>query len=244
MKEYFYNIFHLNTSLSKKIITWLNFTYVLIYPILKNQINNKKKFELLDIGCGAGTISLLLASWGNKVEGIDISSVAIDSCKKSATLLNLEKYTNFKQLDFKDYKENKKFDCILFLEVIEHLENDKKALRKIFDLIRPSGKLIISAPSKNAPLYRLGYARNFDKRVGHLRRYTLEELQGKLEDAGFKILERYKKEGILRNFLFLNPVAGKLIRFIRGPLTCLVTFLDNISAKLFGESDLILVAEK
>ena len=200
--------------------------------------------DILDIGCGVGTISLLLASWGNKVEGIDISSIAIDSCKNSAKLLNLEKNINFKQFDFKDYKENKKFDFIICLEVIEHLENDREALQKMFTFLKPSGKLIVSTPSKNAPLFRLGYTRNFDKRVGHLRRYNLEELQKKIEDAGFKILESYKKEGIIRNFLFLNPVVGKFIRFIRGPITYFVTFIDNIAVKIFGESDLILVAEK
>mgnify|MGYP002682424234 CR=1 FL=1 len=98
--------------------------------------------DILDIGCGVGTISLLLASWGNKVEGIDISSIAIDSCKNSAKLLNLEKNINFKQFDFKDYKENKKFDFIICLEVIEHLENDREALQKMFTFLKPSGKLI------------------------------------------------------------------------------------------------------
>lgn len=108
------------------------------------------------------------------------------------------------------------FDFIICLEVIEHIEDDKKALKNMFNLLKPSGKLIISTPSKNAPLYKLGVAGKFDKRVGHLRRYSLEELERMLDEVGFTILESYKKEGIIRNFLFLNPIAGKLIRFIRG----------------------------
>ena len=53
-----------------------------------------------------------------------------------------------------------------------------------------------------------------------------------------------KNEGILRNFLFLNPIAGKFIRFIKFFLVDVVTYLDNATVPLFGESDLIVVLEK
>lgn len=240
----FYDLFHKNTSVSFKIISRKSFTYYLIYPILEKYLKIDRRLDVLDIGCGAGTMSFLIASWGNKVEGIDVSSKSIDSCQKSAQALGLDGLTVFKRADFLNYKEDRKFDYIICLEVIEHIEDDKKALKKMFNLLKPSGKLIISIPSKNAPLFKLGIAKSFDKRVGHLRRYTLEELEEKFEEVRFRILESYKKEGIIRNFLFLNPVAGKLIRFIRGPISDFVTFIDNISVRLLGESDLIVVGEK
>ncbi len=63
-------------------------------------------------------------------------------------------------------------------------------------------------------------------------------------DSKFKILESYGTEGILRNFLFLNPVAGKFIRFIKFFLSDIVTALDSFSCKTFGESDLFIILKK
>jgi hypothetical protein len=93
-------------------------------------------------------------------------------------------------------------------------------------------------------MYRLGLAKEFDKRVGHLRRYTLEDLVLLCQNAGFTVVETRKTEGILRNFLFLNPIAGKFIRFIKFFLVDVVTYIDNITVLLFGESDLVIVLEK
>ena len=72
----------------------------------------------------------------------------------------------------------------------------------------------------------------------------MEELEKKSKKAGFEIIETKKTEGVVRNFLYLNPVAGKFIRFIKYFLVDIVTGIDWFSMKLFGESDLIIVLEK
>ena len=69
--------------------------------------------------------------------------------------------------------------------------------------------LIITTPSSNAPLYRLGLATEFDKKVGHIRRYTQSELRQKAKAAGYKIVYEQKNEGIVRNFLFFKPHCRK-----------------------------------
>jgi len=104
--------------------------------------------------------------------------------------------------------------------------------------------VLISTPSKNAPLYRLGIATEFDIRVGHLRRYTIQELARKCEKTGFKILETKKTEGIIRNFLFLSPIAGRFIRFIKFFVSDWITYIDELSLKLFGESNMFIVLQK
>lgn len=200
--------------------------------------------EILDIGCGAGTLSLYLASKGNIVLGIDISKSAVDLCRKSANSLKLNKNSSFEVMDFPKEVPNKKFNFIICSEVIEHLKNDNLALQKIFSLLKPSGIAIISTPSRNAPLYRLGLLRAFDKKVGHFRRYSSTELILKCKENRFEVLEIKKTEGILRNFLFTNPIAGKSIRFIKFFLSDIVSFLDNISLNLFGESQIFIVIQK
>ena len=67
----------------------------------------------------------------------------------------------------------------------------------------------------------------------------------KLLDKGNLHIERViKTEGLLRNALFTNKLLGYLIRFIRGPISDLVTLIDNIAIKLFGESNIYIVVSR
>lgn len=235
--------YHKGTTHSQKIIKENNFTYRLLLKTLNPLIRADQK-KILDIGCGAGTICFYLAGKGHLITGVDISKKAVTKCLKSAKDMGL-KNTEFFVMNFPEEKIlNKKYDLVILTEVIEHLDNDILALKEIYKLLKPQGKLVLSTPSINAPLTRLRLTKNFDKRVGHLRRYELEQLKKILKEQGFKVLKIRKTEGILRNFLFVNPYAGKLVRIINHIGSDFVTFLDNISLRLFGESNYIIVAEK
>jgi len=237
-----YNSFHNKTKTQCKIISQKNFTYRNIINIIEKYLKGDN-VKVLDIGCGSGTLCFYIANKGNSVFGVDISSKAISTCQESAHILGMKNAT-FKVIDFPSENINGKFDFIISSEVIEHLEDDNLALKKIYGLLRNNGVLIITTPSSHAPLHRLGYAINFDKRVGHLRRYTIESLSKQCEDIGFMIVEAHKIEGILRNFLFLNPIAGKLVRLMKFYISDLVTFIDNIFIPIFGESNILIVAKK
>lgn len=207
-------------------------------------ITGQKK--ILDIGCGAGTVDFYLASQGHKVLGLDISERAVKTCGETAQALNLKDELNFEKLNFPDERPSGVFDLVICSEILEHLKDDKKAVEAIFNLLRPGGVVIVSAPSENAPLYRIGLAKNFDKKVGHLRRYSPEELGILIRKAGFVIRQITKTEGLLRNFLFLNPTAGKIIRMLNKIeiLSDMVTFVDRLTIPLFGESDIFIIAQK
>lgn len=239
--EKLYEDFHEQSSVQKKIIRRDNFTYRNIIKIIEKNLFNCK--SILDIGCGAGTLALYLANKGYKVDGIEISKKAIVSCKESAEFLNLEN-VNFSVMNFPKQTPSKKYDLIICSEVIEHLQDDNLALRKIHSLLNKNGKAIITTPSINAPLYRLNLANDFDKRVGHLRRYSLDSLVSCCEKAGFKIISKGKTEGVFRNFLFLNQYVGKSLKIIKYFISDIVTFIDNISLKIFGESDVYVVVKK
>jgi len=237
-----YEIFHKNRHLQKKIIKGRNFTYINLLPLINKYLEGKE--NILDVGCGVGTIDFFMANKGKKVTGIDISYKAITLCKANAKLLNLSGRLDFFSGDFLSLRISGKFDLIICIEVLEHIKEDNLAIRKIHGLLAKNGVLILSIPSKNSPLFRYGLAKEFDKRVGHLRRYNSQDILEILEENNFLIEEERRVEGILRNFLFLNPIAKNLIRFIKGPISGLVTFADNLTIPLFGESDLIVVARK
>ncbi len=63
------------------------------------------------------------------------------------------------------------FDCIVYIDVIEHIEDDKAELAKAVQRLRPGGRLIVLAPAHQA-LYS-----PFDKAIGHYRRYDRESLR-------------------------------------------------------------------
>ncbi len=240
-----YEDFHHTTSRHSRIVDPTDYTQG---PILQlaNQYASKSK-TVLDIGCGTAAKSFYLASQGKKVTGIDISQKAIDSCLQNAKAFNLQKNTNFINQTLEDYKTSKNFDLILCTEVIEHIQDDQKMLKKIFTLLNKNGILILTTPSQNAPLYRIGFLNQFDQRVGHLRRYNLKPLTKLLQKSGFSIITTQKSEGIVRNFIFTSSIGGKVIlRLINRSnlLKQIAIILDTVSLKIFKESDLIVVCTK
>lgn len=240
----FYNRYHRkNRKIQKQIISDRNYTYQTITKLSK--IFLKSKGAVLDVGCGVGTISLYLASKGHDVIGIDISSRAIKLAKSSAKQIGF-KYLKFENSDVSTLNKFavKKFDYVICSEVIEHVKDDKQLLKDIYKLLKPGGVLVLSTPSINAPLYRWGYLDEFDKNVGHLRRYSVKELTNKIDKSGFHIIQIYKTEGLLRNSLYTFNQLGLFVRFIRWPISIVVNIIDNFFVKIFGESDICVVAKK
>lgn len=115
--------------------------------ILKN-IKDKEinKLNILDLGCGGGLTCEPLAKLGATVTGVDFIKKNIEIARKHSVYSNLKiKYIN-NDLDKIVFKE--KYDTILLLEVIEHLDNWQSLIKKISKILKPNGKLIISTINK------------------------------------------------------------------------------------------------
>ena len=239
-----YEKFHSRSRSSIKLIGSNNFTYRLILGYL-NKYLGTKKLEILDYGCGVGAIDLYLASLGHEVVGLDISKKAIITAAQSAKSLGLADQAKFyDSTKMVKISKNQKFNLIICTEVIEHLEDDRGTVKKLIGLLKSSGILFITTPSLNAPLYKLGLSKAFDARVGHLRRYDPEALASVIKDLGMHVEKVVKTEGIIRNALFVNRSLGELIRFVRGPISDAVTFVDDLTVPIFGESDIMVIARK
>lgn len=236
-----YEKYHGDRIMQRKTISRNNFTYKNLTPLIDKYFEGK---SVLDIGSGVGTMDFYMANMGKQVVGLEVSKSAVSIARKNANLLGLADKLNFHKADFMRFNASKNFDCILFSEVLEHLPDDEKAIGKVYKFLKKGGVLIVSSPLASAPLYRLGLLKSFDKDVGHLRRYTKSNFVSLLRKHKFKIVKVIETEGILRNFLFTNKYANKLVRFIKGPFVDLVTFVDNLTIPIFGASDIIVVAKK
>jgi glycosyltransferase involved in cell wall biosynthesis len=133
-------------------------------------------------------------------------------------------------------------DSVICFNVLEHIEQDEKPLKKIFDLLEPEGRLLLLVPS-HPWLYG-----SLDQHLGHNRRYGKKELKNKLEAVGFKIifLKYFNRIGILGWFL-----NSKILRRKRLPSFQLRIYnflvpllkLEKFFPLPFGTS-LLAVAEK
>lgn len=241
-KSSLYEKYHQNIKLQKKIILLHDFTY-------KNTLIRINKYipasgSVLDIGSATGTISFYLGSKGLDVDGIELSRHAVKYANLNKQIFKLNN-VNFVNSSIENYKANKKYDLITCFEVLEHLKNDKKNLTKINKYMNKNSILAISVPSLNAPLYKLGFLSKFDKEVGHLRRYQMDEIKSLLDRKGFNVIEEFKTEGILRSLLFTNSIFGFIIKFTRfNIINNLISYIDNHTISIFGESQLILICRK
>lgn len=241
-----YESFHSITKKHRQITDISDFTHG---PILKkiNKFMPEHTKHILNIGCGTGSIDFHLAKKGYSVTGIDISAKAINSCRKSAEYFKLENNTTFIESTLEKFKPSIKFNLILMIEVIEHIKNDQEQLCRMSKFIDKNGVLILSTPSINAPLFKLGFLDNFDNRVGHIRRYRLTEMQEMLRKCNFKIIDASIEEGIVRNFLFTSTIGTKLLLRITNKFRIfqrIIELLDKFSLNLIGGSDIIIVAKK
>lgn len=95
--------------------------------------------NILDAGCGTGTILLSLDV--KKALGIDISSAMITIAKQKSIGKN---GVSFLTSDITTFVSSEKFDAILFLDVIEHLTEPEKTIKALSNLLADQGIIIMT----------------------------------------------------------------------------------------------------
>jgi 2-polyprenyl-6-hydroxyphenyl methylase/3-demethylubiquinone-9 3-methyltransferase len=118
---------------------------------LKNKKNPLEKIKILDIGCGGGLLSEPMSRLGAEVVGIDASDKNINVAKVHAKKNNLNiKYicSSPEKLEIKT-----KFDVILNMEIIEHVDNVEHFLKACSNLLKKDGIMFIATLNKTLKSY-------------------------------------------------------------------------------------------
>lgn len=121
----------------------INYEHIHRYAWVKSVVANK---AVLDIACGEGYGSAMLAEVAKSVVGIDISSEAVEFATS--------KYKNIHNLSFASASAHKlpvadaSYDVVVSFETIEHLYEQEEMLAEIRRVLRMDGTLIISSPNK------------------------------------------------------------------------------------------------
>ena len=162
---------------------------------LKRNIPNLEAVKMLEIGCGNGNILSYLNRGGIQVEGGDIFIEGLRFCRQQTAPVPLYQ-VDVLSLPFRD-----EYDVIGAFDVLEHIEDDDKALAEIYLALKSTGKLMLTVPAYN---FMWSYA---DESARHKRRYSKNDLVVKLEQNGFII----KKISYYMCFLFPLLLSIRLI---------------------------------
>ena len=122
--------------------------------IIEQIMNNKKtktknivNSKIIDIGCGGGLICEPLARLGALVSGVDFVKKNILVAKKHALKENLN--INYICCEIEKLSFNKKYDVILLLEVLEHINDWKGTINKVKKFLKKDGIIIFSTINRN-----------------------------------------------------------------------------------------------
>ncbi len=110
-----------------------------------------KDLQILDIGCGGGLISEPMARLGGKVTGIDASQKNIKIASLHSSKNNLK--INYLNKSPEQIKEREKFDVILNLEVIEHVDQVNLFLQSCSDLLKKNGIMFTATLNRTFTSY-------------------------------------------------------------------------------------------
>ena len=139
-----------------------------IYEEIKRYLGH----QIAEIGCGQGNFTDYL---------LRDSECSIHSFEPCLKMYSKNKHLKNKQVSvtndnfenltqsYSDY-----FDSVVFINVLEHIEHDSDAIKKSYEILNKKGKIIIFVPAIKFLMS------NFDRSVGHYRRYCKKSLQNLL----------------------------------------------------------------
>ena len=211
-----------------KAVFWRKYIYFLVRKYLKN--------GLLEVGAGIGSFT---KNYKNNFTNISLTELDKKNIKrlkkrfKNSKIKILSKFTS---------EIGKKFNTILYMNVLEHIKNDKKEINISLSKLNKKGYLIILVPAHNE-LYT-----KFDKEIGHFRRYKNKFFK-KLKLKNSKIIKLQYLDCLGYFLYYLNkmfykdevyPSESKIFIWDKF-FTPLTFFLDKFLNYKFGKNILCII---
>src|SRR5215204_51099 len=166
---------------------------------------------VLEVGAGTGTFTMALLQTAARVVAVEpsarASAILRESTDGNARVTAIHGYV----ADAVPYGP---FDGAVLSNVLEHIEDDQGTLKELFDIMRPGGKVAVFSPAFDLLMS------DFDRSIGHVRRYTKADLCDRFRYAGFEIdTARYVNMPgwfawlIVTRLFHKRPTHSKLSRF-------------------------------
>jgi SAM-dependent methyltransferase len=201
--------------------------------------------RILENGCGVGMYVEHLAVFGGTVIGLEYDfERACEAHQRSAHILSAAG----EFLPFPDQV----FDLILSHEVLEHVQDDRKAIKEIIRTLRPGGRAVIFVPNRgypfethgvywrgnyhfgNIPLVNYLPRRLRDGLAPHVRIYGQRDLTRLVEGLPVHTIERTVIFGAYDNIIIRRPRLGKVLRGV-------LQAFERTPLRLFGLSHFLVI---
>ena len=160
--------------------------------------------KILDVGCSEGMLGEKLKKKNNaEVTGIEIDKNMAEVAKQKLDRVIID---NIDEIDLKKHLRFNYFDCIIFADILEHLQNPWKIIGNVKPFLKDNGVVIISVPNIRhyTTIYNLlarGVWPYNDRGIhdkNHLRYFTFKTIKKIFQDAEYEIV------GIKRNYRIIE----------------------------------------
>ena len=164
-----------------------------IYLLIKKYINN----NVLEVGAGIGSFT---KNYEKKIENVTLSET--DDSNYNSLVNEFKDKNNIKVVNSFISQFNETFNTILYLNVLEHIEEDVEEINQALKRLKNNGHLIILVPAHNE-LYS-----KFDKAIGHIKRYKTDFFKSlKLNNA--EVIDLYYLDCLGYFLYYLNKIFFK-----------------------------------
>ena len=194
--------------------------------------------RVLEVGAGVGTFTLALLKSAEHV-------VAVEPSERGSSALRHATANDLRVTVVHGYVADAgtagPFDGAVLSNVLEHIEHDEEALRELAGVVRPGGYVAVFSPA-----FQLLMS-DFDRSIGHVRRYRKRELAARFERAGFEIVEaRYVNLPgffawlLVARVLRRRPTDSALSRFYDRFVVPPTRWVESHARPPFGQSVLVI----
>jgi 2-polyprenyl-3-methyl-5-hydroxy-6-metoxy-1,4-benzoquinol methylase len=167
--------------------------------------------QVLEIGSGIGNISALLLE---EQSAVTLSDLRPEYCQILEKKFRHDPHLqgiysldlSLPEFEIKHSLLLEKFDTVIALNVIEHIEDDSLTVRNAKSLLRKNGKLVVLVPAGQW-LYN-----SLDRALGHYKRYSRSELKKLMESAGMIVVYcRYFNAPAILGWWFSGSIMGEKV---------------------------------
>jgi SAM-dependent methyltransferase len=199
-----------------------------IRKILRKYGSEKEKagkWNLLDAGCGFGQYDRFILSQFNnvKVHAVDVKEDYLNDCRHYFRKEIGQNSISFAEADLLEFDSEKKFDFVICIDVLEHIDEDRKVIENLKDVLKEGGYFLMHSPSH----YSEEDGDGDETFVGEHARagYSKEDITEKLTEAGLTPVDVHYTYGFFGHKAWVLSVKWPMLWFNKMGLFAMIPLL-------------------